>query len=173
MIGIKCIGILWNTVNHLKDEILTDIQTVCNVIDVFECNLEDKYDDLIKEIYKNDGIEDLKIALKLDSMKKIKSKKIIIVFLDIDDSEKYYNVNKNKVVSKQIEMLKSSIRNKYSLRIDNYFFDNVFDMNDNDDELVDLLSVLRIWLPEVYEKYINQDSHANVKIRKKEKNENK
>ena len=142
---MEYIGILWNTVNFLKEEIMGDISKFGEIVDYFELNLGEDYEEFVKKIYEFDGIADWKIKLKLDSMKAVDCAIITVLFIKIDDSKIEFNDRKQKNVITNIENLKKYIREKYSKRIDNYYFDNVFHMTDNKEELLAMLKVLREW----------------------------
>ena len=148
------IGILWNTVNDFKTKILQDIGDHASIINFFEINLEDRYEQFVRDIYLFDGIAEWKVDLKLKAMQ--------------------FNEKKNKQVIVNVENLKNTIRYKYSLLIPNYFFDNVFHMTDNEEEVLSTLSVLEKWFPDIYTIY--QDCSKNYEIglrRIRTKNENK
>ena len=49
------IGILWNTVNDFKAKILQDIGDHASIINFFEINLEDRYEQFVRDIYLFDG----------------------------------------------------------------------------------------------------------------------
>ncbi len=168
------IGILWNTVNDFKTKILQDIGDHASIINFFEINLEDRYEQFVRDIYLFDGIAEWKVDLKLKAMQESNNRNIIIMFLQIDDKEKIFNEKKNKQVIVNVENLKNTIRSKYSLLIPNYFFDNVFHMTDNEEEVLSTLSVLEKWFPDIYTIY--QDCSKNYEIglrRIRTKNENK
>ena len=165
------IGILWNTVNNFCIDILKDIAEFSEILFWNEVDLENQYNEFIKNIYELDGIDEWKVNLKLQSMNQTLNKKIVIVFLRIDDNTKIYNTKKNKMVAVNIENLKYTIRKKYSKKILNYFFDNVFHMTDNEEEILNTLEVLREWFPDIYTKY-KQFSGEKKYIKEGRKNEN-
>ena len=165
------IGILWNTVNNFYIDILKDLTEFSEILFWNEIDLENQYNEFIKSIYELDGIDEWKVNLKLQSMNQTLNKKIVIVFLKIDDNTKIFNSKKNKIVSVNIENLKYTIRKKYSEKIPNYFFDNIFHMTDNDEEILNTLEVLREWFPDIYTKY-KQFSGEKKYIKEDRKNEN-
>ncbi len=165
------IGILWNTVNNFYIDILKDLTEFSEILFWNEIDLENQYNEFIKSIYELDGIDEWKVNLKLQSMNQTLNKKIVIVFLKIDDNTKIFNSKKNKIVSVNIENLKYTIRKKYSEKIPNYFFDNIFHMTDNDEEILNTLEVLREWFPDIYTKY-KQFSGEKKYIKEGRKNEN-
>ena len=165
------IGILWNTVNNFYIDILKDLTEFSEILFWNEIDLENQYNEFIKSIYELDGIDEWKVNLKLQSMNQTLNKKIVIVFLKIDDNTKIFNSKKNKIVSVNIENIKYTIRKKYSEKIPNYFFDNIFHMTDNDEEILNTLEVLREWFPDIYTKY-KQFSGEKKYIKEGRKNEN-
>jgi len=166
------IGIIWNTVNHLSGDILSDINELGEVVDFFNIDLSEQYSDFVRSIYELDGIAEWKVNKKLESMD-LPCKNVGIVFIKVDDSVKEFNEAKKKVVSVNIETLKKFIRSKYSQLISNYFFDNVFHMTDNVEELANTLEVIRAFFPHVFEEYQNRTEPQLTLRREKKKNENK
>lgn len=166
------IGITWNTIDDFKSEVINDIGEYGEVLFYFELDLQNKYDEFVRELYKSDGISEWKVNLKLEAMNLTANKRIGILFIKVDDEIREFNQKKNKMVVVNIENLKGKIRSKYSKLIPNYFFDNVFHMTDNEEELKTTLEILKIWFPEVYVKHqkVSEDSL----VRKRERNnENK
>ena len=66
-----------------------------------------------------------------------------------------------------MERMKNSIRNKYSQMIQNYFFDNVFHMTDDETELANTLEVIKEYFPNIYNEYFEIKEDTNVRIRRK------
>ena len=161
------IGVLWNTVNHLREEILQDTNNFGKVINYFDCDLGKDYNNFVRKIYQSDGIAEWKVDLKLQAMNITPSTHLTIFFIDIDDSEKELNDRKHKIVSINMERMKNSIRNKYSQMIQNYFFDNVFHMTDDETELANTLEVIKEYFPNIYNEYFEIKEDTNVRIRRK------
>lgn len=82
------IGVLWNTVNQFKNEIIDDISQFGNVLKTYEIDLWFEYDSFVRKIYENDGIAEWKVNLKLDAMNKSENKKVVIMFIQIDNTKK-------------------------------------------------------------------------------------
>lgn len=139
------VGILWNTVFDLKDNIMEDINKYGEIINAYEIDLGNQYMEFVKNIYECDKIAEWKVCLKLAYMLQSSSTKLVILFIKIDDTKKEYNERKNKEVIVNIENLKTDIRDKYSKQIKNYFFDNIFHMTDDKEELEKTLLVLNDW----------------------------
>ena len=62
------IGILWNIVNYLKVDIVSDINSYGEIVNSYELELGSQYDDFVRQIYEFDGIDDEKI--KFNEIKK-------------------------------------------------------------------------------------------------------
>lgn len=153
-----CIGVLWNTVYTYKKEIIEDISNFGKIVKYYDLDLGVKYDDFVRNMYKSDGIANWKVELKIDSMKKSNDTRVILMFIKIDDLERRFNEKKEKEVIANIEDLKQYIRKKYSVRISNYFFDNIFHITDNEDELISTLLILKDWYNSIYVAYQNIDN---------------
>ena len=70
-------------------------------------------------------------------------------------------------MSVNIERMKNSIRKKYSQMIQNYFFDNVFHMTDDETELANTLEVIKDFFPNIYNEYFGIQEDINIRIRRK------
>ena len=168
------IGIIWNTVNTFKNEIIEDINMFGTVLRYYEIELGENYDKFVRKIYEYDGIAEWKVDLKLKAMNDSDNTNIVVIFIQIDDLKKEYNEKKKKEVIVSIENLKDYIRSKYCEKIPNYYFDNTFHMTDNEQELASTLIVLREFLYNEYDDYKNNYCDKNkMLVRKKEYNENK
>ena len=150
---MKYIGILWNTISELEDLVITDINEMATVTEVHELDLSSQYENFVRTIYEHDGIDKWKIDKKLEGMNSSNNQNVVILFIDVDDSERVFNSNKNKEVITNIEALKKYIRTKYSQLIPNYYFDNVFHMTDNEEEVYSTLYALQKIRPEIVESY--------------------
>ncbi len=166
------IGILWNTVNGLKDDIIKDIGTFGKVVDFYEIDLGEQYDDFVRSVYAEDGIAEWKVEMKIEYMRQSDNNKIVLLFINVDDKEKRYNEIKKKEVIVNIENLKKFIRNKYSQQIENYYFDNVFHMTDDKRELEGLLVSLEYWFENIYEAYQDKNKCKELMLEEMNRNEN-
>lgn len=161
------IGVLWNTVNDFKDEIVKDINEVEEILCYFDYNLNENYENFVRKMYESDGIAKWKVDSKLETMNLSTNKNIRIVFIKINDTTLEFNSKKNKFVITHVENLKNGIRTKYSQLIPNYYFDNVFHMTDNEEELSNTLIVLQEWFPNVCEEYHHLISEQDNTLKKK------
>ena len=161
------IGVLWNTVNDFSDEIINDINECEEILCYFDYDLKEKYEDFVRKMYEFDGIAKWKVDSKIEAMSLSSNGNIRIVFIKIDDTTIEFNSKKNKYVMVHVENLKNLIRTKYSQLISNYYFDNVFNMTDNEDELNNTLEVLQEWFPDVCVKYHEIISEQNNTLKRK------
>ncbi len=150
---MQYIGILWNTISELEDLVITDINEMATVTEAHELDLSSQYEDFVRTIYEHDGIEEWKINKKLEGMRSSNNQNVVILFIDVDDTQRVFNPNKKKEVITNIETLKRAIRTKYSQLIPNYYFDNVFHMTDNEEEVYSTLYALKKIRPEIFESY--------------------
>lgn len=133
---MKSLGILWNTVMPIKEEVLADISQLCKVIEIFELNLAGNYEEFVRNLYLHMDIEKWKIDKKIEAMYNCNDKKdVIVLIMDFSDSAAYYHQSKQRQVYQNLETCKLFIRNKYSEKIPEYFYDNVFHMTDDEEEL--------------------------------------
>ena len=95
---MKYIGILWNTISELEDLVITDINEMATVTEVHELDLSSQYENFVRTIYEHDGIDKWKIDKKLEGMNSSNNQNVVILFIDVDDSERVFNSNKNKEV---------------------------------------------------------------------------
>lgn len=129
------VGIIWNSANQYREEILADIGSLTKLMDSFEVELGENYTEFVQEIYSSENMEQWKIDKKLNHMETCPSRKITILFFDFDESQTEYHPFKKKQVFSQLENCKRFIREKYKDYVENYTFDIVFHATDNLDEL--------------------------------------
>ncbi len=161
------IGVLWNTVNDFRDEIVKDINEVEEILCYFDYNLSENYEEFVRTMYESDGIAKWKVDSKITAMNLSTNRNIRIVFIKINDTTLEFNSKKNKFVVAHVENLKNGIRRKYSQLISNYFFDNVFHMTDNEEELNSTLVVLQKWFPDMCEEYHRVVSEQDNTLKRK------
>lgn len=144
---MKCIAILWNSMNQYRELAFEDIKKYATIEDVLYIDFDEQYRDFIKSLYPFDGrhpgLDDYKADIMVG---RYDSNEICILFLDVIDSEKQYIERKRTYLYKNVEELKQLIRSKYRTLVSNYQFDNVFHMTDNEEEYVFTLNILRKYL---------------------------
>ncbi len=140
---MKFIGILWNPMNSLREEAIEDIKRYATIEDTICVDLKDRYLDFLEDIYPFDGIhKDIHIFKASTMIDKYESNEICILFLELEDSEKEFCDRKHTYIYRNVENIKSFIRNKYKNRIKGYSFDNVFHMTDDKNEYLYTLGVI-------------------------------
>ena len=132
---MKAIAIVWNTMTDYFDEVLYDVSKKAKVLDCLRVDFHTGFNDFISDIYPYRGENSWKLDYKINVLtNKYSNNEILILFLDIPNSDKIYIDRKNIYVYENIEVLKQFIREKYKNVIDNYFFDNVYHMTDDEQE---------------------------------------
>ena len=159
---MKSIAILWNAMNPFFEEAINDISKFA-IIESLEYVEFKNYRQFIKDIYALDtgtgkpGYSDYKADIMVD---KYDSNQICILYLLLPPSEKKYIERKNTFIYENIENLKQFIRKKYKTKVENYSFDNVFHMTDDEKEYDFVLNVINRHLLE------NTDRKAKGLIKK-------
>lgn len=159
-----CLGILWNCMENNFEEAKKDISKYGDIIDVIPLNLEDKYETFVRDIYSVDDIATWKVDKKLETMFSCTNSKYLeVLIIDIKTDSMYYHPLKKRMVYTKLEGMKTDIRKKYSEKIPNYFFDNVFHVTDDENEFKNDYEILK--------KYLLNDelSKKNYLVKKKEK----
>lgn len=130
-----CLGILWNSMQNYLDEVFDDISCYGEIIDYFTMNLGDDYEKFVRDIYSCDSIASWKVDKKIETMFKCTdSRKVTIVFINMEMSKQEYHIFKKRMVYVNLENMKINIREKYSQIVNPYFFDNVFHVSDDENE---------------------------------------
>lgn len=140
------IGIIWNTCNEFRDEILNIIKEHATILSVTPLNLcnDIEYEKFVRGIYELDSIADWKVTKKLDHMLSCsQSREVTIIKMNVPTNETFYHQYKKCLVYKSVETLKHIIRDTYSKKISDYFFDIVFHMSDNIEESSNDINYLR------------------------------
>lgn len=144
---MKAIGILWNSMNKYTNMALQDINKYCKITDVISINFKSLFSDFISKVYPYTGENLWKLKYKISHMDNVyDSNEIKIVFLDIPSSEKIFVERKGIYIYKNIEELKNYIRNKYKNKVDNYAFDNVFHMTDDEKEYEETIKLVKNYI---------------------------
>lgn len=132
---MRTIGILWNSMDAFLEEAINDIQTFASVTDVISIDFKDKFSDFISKIYPYKGEEKWKLEYKISHMfNQYANNKINIIFMNIDNENKIFVPRKKLYIYEDVEKLKMYIREKYRNKINNYAYDNVYHMTDDEDE---------------------------------------
>lgn len=165
-----CLGILWNSVQEYKDMVIADIQKYGSLIGTFDMSLEENYEQFVRDIYAQDEIADWKVDKKVETMFNSSDiRTVTIVFIEVDLTDQFYHGGKKKLVYTNLENLKTGIRDKYGKMIKDYFFDNVFHMTDDEQELRADLKVVSNYLKNMSV----QNSNDGIQLIKKINNTQK
>lgn len=134
-ISMKCIGIIWNSAFPYRKE-MTEIisKYAISIGRQFEINLDNQYNDFVREIYNGEDIENWKIESKISHMENNPNKEVYIVFFEIDSKAQRYHTKKKKNVYAKLQDLKDLLRNSYKEKVDNYFFDIIFHCTETNSE---------------------------------------
>lgn len=124
-----CIGIIWNRAMNHEKEITSLILQEGNILHEKEINLDSRFDDFVSGIYFD--ANPTHVQAKIQALKCDYSRTIKLMHLDIKTDYKYFSLNKEAFVYKNIEALKEKIRYEISLKIPNYYFDVIFHLTDN------------------------------------------
>jgi len=134
-IDVRCIGILWNSLNEeLMNEAISIIQNKSSIEEWQYIDLEEEYRSFINDIYFHnrefEGIPYLKACGLIDQYD---SNKIVILNLLVKVSGIIYDKMKGYMF-KEIAQLKKEIRKEFKCRIRNYAYDNIFHLTVDEEE---------------------------------------
>lgn len=150
---MKSLGILWNSVGNLKDDVINDIRKNAVVLDTVDIDLGNRYEEFVRKIYSVDDIADWRVDKKVETMFLSSDlRRVTVVLLDISTSDTYFHPYKKRIVFTNMENLKTGIREKYSKLIPVYFFDNVFHMTDDENEFKSDYEIINSYLNELGQK---------------------
>jgi len=130
--NLHYIVMLWGSAQNLYDKIEKDIEKNYDILEAFTCQFQDhdRYVNFVNDAYQIDDIEQWKINKKLSHM--VGCRNIRILYLDLFSTEYREKTKaKGKFISKDIEALKSEIRNRYRSQIEDYFYDIIIHAGDN------------------------------------------
>lgn len=137
------IGVIWNPVSDYFNEIINEIKVRTNLL-FYSVEAVTDHKSFIYDIYRDMlSIDKSKIDLKLSNLFLPNSNDIVVLIFEFDSKKVSYHPYKKKMVFTELDELKQSIRQKYSTKINNYIFDNVFHCTDDMDEYTYTLSVMR------------------------------
>lgn len=168
-----CLGILWNSMqDHLQD-VIFDIATYGQITNSFSMDLGNSYEKFVRDIYSQDEIAEWKVDKKVETMFQCSnSRKITVVFINIETSKMEYHILKKRMVYVNLENMKTEIRKKYSQLVDYYFFDNIFHVTDDEREYNTDLDVIKNYCNLGIQQESIEFSKPNIKVLKKEINKN-
>lgn len=126
------LAVIWNTANEYNSEIINDVADRVKILEQFEINLGQYYQKFVYDIYYNE--QKNKIDKKYNSMMLFSNRSVTVIVFEFDDKKVYFHPQKNKNVYAELNDLKVYIRDKYSKKIVNYYFDNVFHCTDDVNE---------------------------------------
>lgn len=135
-IDVPCVGILWNSLNdEMMNEAIEMIKHYAEIENITFIDLEDKYKEFIKDIYKYnseyEGIPVIKAGILVD---RYNSNTIAILNMVIKVSNYiYYNKSKGFIL-KEISELKELIRKYFKPKIRDYAYDNIFHLTVSKEE---------------------------------------
>lgn len=136
IIDVKCIGILWNTLNNnLMQEAIDLIEDYSKINECISIDLQDKYKDFIYDIYQfNDEFEGIPYFKSCGLIDRYDSNTIVILNLVVRVSNYVYYNGMKGYLFKEISELKNLIRKSFKNKIENYGYDTIFHLTVNEDE---------------------------------------
>lgn len=168
-----CLGILWNGMQEHLECAIEDIKQYGEILNCFTINLNDAYENFVRDIYAQDEIADWKVDKKIETMFQCSdNRKVSIVIIDIETSKMAYHDKKKRMVFVNLENMKTEIRKKYSQIITPYFFDNVFHVTDDEKEYKNDLLVVNSYCEKGFNLEKVEFNKKNIKVLKKENKSN-
>lgn len=149
---MKAIVILWNAVQDFKDEMLADIDKNSKILYVKQLDLNEKYESFVRDIYASEHMEEWKIDNKVLHMINRKNNEVTMLIIDIDKGEVVFHDKKKKNVYSNVEGFKKFMRDRYKERVQDYYFDIVYHMTDNEREFLTCFDVIK-----KYDMYLKSD----------------
>ncbi|HHV96231.1 MAG TPA: ParB N-terminal domain-containing protein [Clostridiaceae bacterium] len=130
--GIYFVATLWPPVQEYFDDITKELGQEYIILSVKDYTFQNdqEFAATIKGLYAVDDIEDWKIDKKIEYMRDY-DKKIRVITFDIGDPEFRAKTRNNKPISMEVERIKKKYREKYSKKIDNYFYNIIMHIGDN------------------------------------------
>ncbi len=145
-------GIIWGPAVQYHDEINDIFSKYSQPLFSFGLDLKDYYDDFVYDIYNEEDTPKWKINKKVEHMQNAKDRRVKVVFFDIDTTKQHYHERKKYSVYSNVEHMKEEVRSTYKDKIDDYFFDIIFHLTDNQRELDYTAQVLNKYLKKVAER---------------------
>ena len=130
-----CAGIVWGPAVKYGIEMNENFEKYVRLLYTFGLDLKDDYNHFVYDIYNEEDTPRWKVDKKVEMMKKAQETRVKIVFFDIDTTNQYYHDRKKCNVFTNVEKMKETTRNNYMDKIDDYFFDIIFHLTDNEKEL--------------------------------------
>ncbi|MEQ2427237.1 hypothetical protein [Enterocloster hominis (ex Hitch et al. 2024)] len=123
--------VIWAPTVSQKEDIIRGIGYFGTVVSSKEYQYDSgAYDDMVRAIYVIDDIESWKIEKKLEYMRG-RGNRIVAVELKLDDSLFRIKKVSNQPLSTVGERAKRSLRERYKVDIENYYFDIILHIADN------------------------------------------
>lgn len=151
---MKLLGVIWNCSYFNKDLIMNDISKMATIKSVNSINLGNKLFQFITDFYNYPLNEKWKSDIKNKDLEIYSNKTICVIEMEIKSLNLAYNERKNKMVFKEIYMIKDYIRDKYNYsmvngKVFNIYRENSFHLSDTDDEFKYQKSVVKKYLEEL------------------------
>ena len=121
--------ILWPPASDYFNDIEKDISDQFQILESTNYNNIKDFDEFTRALYKIDDIKDWKVSMKIKGFANYqKDIRILNILIAEPDFRRKEN---GSYISKRVEKLKSEIREKYSVKITNYFHDIIIHVGDN------------------------------------------
>ena len=129
--GLRTIVILWPDTKDLRDEMEEFVSSKYNIVESrkFTLNRAD-FTDFVREVYGIDDVDPWKAEYKIFRMAQERND-IEILLVDSTTTKFRQKALTKSYLSVDGEKMKLLIRNKFSDKIDRYFFDNIVHTGDN------------------------------------------
>ena len=164
---IYSIGILWNISNKFYREMMRKIAISNPVIQIRKYEMGDKYIEFVRRCYQEDVSEGY-LSKKVNRMEKSDVKNMIVFVARIDNPEYEFDEIKEKYPCKEIATLKRKIRNEFSDKIDDYFYDVLLHMSDDMTETNKMMTILADYENKVVEDFVRKGYETYIKSENKD-----
>lgn len=139
---ISCV--LWPAVYEYYDEITEKLGLLYEVKNVNDyCFKEETFERAVKGVYNVDDIEAWKIDKKIEHLREFPSKVIRILELNIPQPNFRLKKANNHMLLVEGERLKRIVRNCYSSKVENYFYDIIIHTGDNYEQSEYILNLFK------------------------------
>ena len=147
---MRCLGILWSSAYHLKEQVTVDLANYGQILAMLDLDLDGNYENFVRDIYAQDNIAEWKVNKKIETMNQCSENKSVVVFiLEVDIDKIEYHPLKKRDVFVNVESMKTNIREKYKNLVPVYFFDNIFHVTDDEIEFYNDLDVVQKYIYEL------------------------
>lgn len=109
------VSVIWNYFEEIPHNLIFDVADRTRVGSVELFRLNENLSRFIKRVYEIDNLDTNFIKLKIEALEKSRYRNVIVIIHEINSSNRFYDNDKKKYISKEAQIFKNELRKEFNV----------------------------------------------------------